>query len=217
MNKSFKKNSLHHKGEFLKESNETRKDIFNKLDLELNKFPDESFTNIKTDIVITPKAYLGICVHAIKYADPRKQSKNWSEVIGLLLGKLIERSSIFPQVIIQDCYPIGHGSASYVEINEYAFLPELMSKNMVIVGWYHSHPSFGLFMSNEDYNTQLRYQKQWKHSVGLVVDPTLISSLNFGIDVFRLDSDDLKHFELTTYSLSGNFKPRSINNLLGMV
>ncbi|OLS16632.1 MAG: hypothetical protein HeimC3_52770 [Candidatus Heimdallarchaeota archaeon LC_3] len=214
---SFKKNSQQHRGKFHKESNETIKHIFDMLDLEISKFPDESFSNLKTDIVLTPKAYLGICVHAIKYADPRKQSQNWSEVIGLLLGKINERKNVFPQVFIQDCYPIGHGTASYVEVSEYAFLPELMKKNMVIVGWYHSHPSFGLFMSNEDYNTQLLYQKQWKYSVGLVVDPTLISSLNFGIDVFRLDPNDLDHFELTTYCLSGNFKPRSINNLLEMV
>ncbi len=74
MNKSFKKKNLHQKDEFHKESKETIKGIFDKRDFELSKFPDKSFSNLETDVVLTPKAYLGISVHAVKYADPRKQS-----------------------------------------------------------------------------------------------------------------------------------------------
>ncbi|MHA1984273.1 MAG: hypothetical protein ACW967_07950 [Candidatus Hodarchaeales archaeon] len=205
---------IHKKSKFYKEPEEVIKQIFRKIPASLRQFPENSFKNYSEDVLITPKAYLGICTHAIKYADPRKPSNSWVEVIGFLLGRIITRNPNFPQVVIQDCYPVGHGSTSFVEIDDYKFLPEIIEKNEVIVGWYHSHPNFGLFMSNEDYNTQLRYQNQWKYSIGLVVDPTLISSLNYGIDTFRLNLDDLKHFELVTYRITGNFQPKSIDQLV---
>lgn len=212
-NNKFSKKTFHKESRIFKESEEVRKQIINRIPTKLIQFPENLFKNYSEDVLITPKAYIGICTHAIKYADPRNPSNNWVEVIGFLLGRLIKRNRSYPQVVIQDCYPVGHGSTSFVEIDDYKFLPELSQKNEVIVGWYHSHPNFGLFMSNEDYNTQLRYQKQWIYSVGLVVDPTLISSLNYGIDTFRLNLNDLRHFELVTYQITGNFSPKTVEQI----
>jgi len=40
-----------------------------------------------------------------------------------------------------------------------------------IVGWYHSHPTGGVFLSETDVGTQLRLQQFSQYVVALVVDP----------------------------------------------
>ena len=67
-------------------------------------------------------------------------------------------------------------------------------KGHSILGWYHSHPSYSPFMSNTDYNTQVRYQKLAKapvlqQPVALVIDPTEISKKSYGFKIFRLEKD----------------------------
>jgi|YelNatPaOPRAMG01_1025707.scaffolds.fasta_scaffold02223_8 26S proteasome regulatory subunit N11 len=43
-------------------------------------------------------------------------------------------------------------------------------KNKILVGWYHSHPNYGCFLSEIDLDSQRRYFPQAYH-VALVVDP----------------------------------------------
>lgn len=217
MNNPHLRKDVHSESKIQEESKKEIQQIFYKIPSQLREIPTSLFLNYPEDVLLTPKAYLGICLHAIKYANPKFRSNQWLEVIGFLMGRSINRKGKIPQVLVQDCYPIGHGSASFVEVDNYQFIPNLIAKDEVIVGWYHSHPNFGLFMSNEDYNTQLRYQKQWKYSVGLVIDPTLISSMNYGIDIFRLNLNDLKHFELVAYRITGNFPPKSIRELYQLI
>lgn len=45
-----------------------------------------------------------------------------------------------------------------------------------IVGWYHSHPSYGCWLSGIDVNTQERFQKNADPFLAIVVDP--IKSVN---------------------------------------
>ena len=48
-----------------------------------------------------------------------------------------------------------------------------------IVGWYHSHPSYGCWLSGIDVNTQERFQKTADPFLAIVVDP--IKSVTLGI------------------------------------
>jgi len=41
-----------------------------------------------------------------------------------------------------------------------------------IVGWYHSHIGYGIFLSNVDIDTQLKLQQFSEYVVALVIDPT---------------------------------------------
>jgi len=43
-------------------------------------------------------------------------------------------------------------------------------KNSFIVGWYHSHPGYGCFLSDTDIDSQSAYFKEPYH-VALVIDP----------------------------------------------
>lgn len=56
-----------------------------------------------------------------------------------------------------------------------------------IVGWYHSHPSYGCWLSGIDVNTQERFQLSSDPFLAIVVDP--IKSVNLqklDISAFRV-------------------------------
>ncbi|GAH13036.1 unnamed protein product, partial [marine sediment metagenome] len=131
---------------------------------------------------ITIKAILKLASHAIKYANSKILKSKWIEVIGILAGKIDKKTGL---LIIEDAYPIGHGNDIHAKMDDRrnrrtGFIKafEIIKKNKLdICGWYHSHPSFGCFMSPEDFDTQARYQKLWDKAVALVIDPSLIEVL----------------------------------------
>lgn len=41
----------------------------------------------------------------------------------------------------------------------------------MVVGWYHSHPGFGCWLSNVDINTQQAFEQLNSRAVAVVVDP----------------------------------------------
>ena len=40
-----------------------------------------------------------------------------------------------------------------------------------VVGWYHSHPGFGCWLSRVDINTQESFEALSKRAVAVVIDP----------------------------------------------
>lgn len=47
----------------------------------------------------------------------------------------------------------------------FIFRPEM------VVGWYHSHPGFGCWLSGVDINTQQSFEALSERAVAVVVDP----------------------------------------------
>jgi len=41
----------------------------------------------------------------------------------------------------------------------------------MVVGWYHSHPGFGCWMSGVDINTQQSFEALNQRAVAVVIDP----------------------------------------------
>ena len=41
----------------------------------------------------------------------------------------------------------------------------------MVVGWYHSHPGFGCWLSGVDINTQQSFEALSERAVAVVVDP----------------------------------------------
>ena len=41
----------------------------------------------------------------------------------------------------------------------------------MVVGWYHSHPGFGCWLSGVDINTQQSFEALSERTVAVVVDP----------------------------------------------
>ena len=204
----------HHANDFWIEKNENYKEIIGNLSLKLKYQlkPNNQSVLHHSDIEITPLAYLTMVFHSIKYASAQIPRESWVEVIGLLIGKAFNNNTLNERILVEEAYPIGYGNATYVQISDYSIIPEILEREKFIVGWYHSHPSYGLFMSREDYQTQLRYQQHWNKAIAIVIDPTLISSVNFGMDAFRLD-EKLEYFADIHFSIIQNFKPRPLPEL----
>lgn len=55
-----------------------------------------------------------------------------------------------------------------------------------VVGWYHSHPGFGCWLSSVDINTQQSFEQLEKRNVAVVVDPIQSVKGRVEIDAFRL-------------------------------
>lgn len=172
---------------------------------------------VKEETFLSVRAFLKIASHALKYANEKIPAERWVEVIGLLAGKYIEKED---KLYVEDAYPMGHGNAVHAEIKDYknfarAFT-DLKAKGYFVCGWYHSHPSYGLFMSDEDLGTQGIYQKLWNKSVGLVIDPYMIDGKNLGFNIFRADLNARKWFAVP-FTLKGALSPHILPDLLDFI
>lgn len=56
----------------------------------------------------------------------------------------------------------------------------------MVVGWYHSHPGFGCWLSGVDINTQQSFEALSERAVAVVVDPIQSVKGKVVIDAFRL-------------------------------
>jgi 26S proteasome regulatory subunit N11 len=56
----------------------------------------------------------------------------------------------------------------------------------MVVGWYHSHPGFGCWLSGVDINTQQAFEQLNPRLVSIVIDPVQSVKGKVVIDAFRL-------------------------------
>ena len=166
-------------------------------------------------ISVAVTTILKIASHSFKYANSKIPRDQWVEVIGLLAGKLDGG-----MLHIEDAYPMGHGTAVAAEIKDYknyvrAF-KDIKKNSLFICGWYHSHPSYGLFMSMDDFDTQVRYQKLWSDAIALVIDPYLIDGTSLGFKIFRSDLKSHSWFEVP-FGVKGDLDMRLLPELLEFI
>jgi 26S proteasome regulatory subunit N11 len=97
------------------------------------------------------------------------------EVLGFLIGDFCEWNGK-KYTLIVNSQPIESISKSdMVEPHENSLARALsridkMLKENMIVGWYHSHPNYGCFLSSIDVQTQRSFFSNPNH-VALVIDP----------------------------------------------
>ena len=165
-------------------------------------------------IQITVKAILKIASHSLKHANSRIRREDWVEVIGLLAGKYDDKNGVLH---VEDAYAMGSGTAVYAEIKDYknyvrAFR-DIKKNKLFICGWYHSHPSYGCFMSREDLGTQARYQKLWDKSIALVIDPYRIDGSSLGFEIYRANFKTRKWFSVP-FNVKGAIDIRMLPEIL---
>ena len=144
----------------------------------------------------------------------------WVEVIGLLTGYVKNKDTPLAYIYVTDAFPIGHGTDVNVQIQNpqsHVKVYNEKDKKEMIVGWYHSHPSYGAFMSQTDYLTQLRYQKlapgiQSTQPFALVIDPTKINKQSYGFKLFRL-KDNYKKWEKPGFEIL-NLQTKQVPDML---
>lgn len=111
------------------------------------------------------------------------------EVMGIMLGKFLDKFNIE----INDVFAMPQtGTKVSVEAVDPIFQTKMLDmliqieKYNIIVGWYHSHPGFGCWLSGVDINTQKSFEQLNRRSVALVVDPVQSTKGNMIIEIFRL-------------------------------
>lgn len=111
------------------------------------------------------------------------------EVMGLLLGQFTDEYT----VRVFDVFAMPQsGTAASVEAVDYVFQMKMLDmlkqtgRTESVVGWYHSHPGFGCWLSGVDMNTQQSFEKLDARAVAVVVDPIQSVKGKVVIDAFRL-------------------------------
>ena len=65
---------------------------------------------------------------------------------------------------------------------------EQIGNSDVIVGWYHSHPGFGCWLSGVDINTQQNFEYLNKRAIAVVIDPVQSVRGKIVIEAYKLNS-----------------------------
>ncbi|KAG9391153.1 JAB1/Mov34/MPN/PAD-1 ubiquitin protease [Carpediemonas membranifera] len=137
-------------------------------------------------VEIYPTALLKMAIHTSEGGD--------LEVMGMLQGYIAEH-----KFIIVDCFALPvEGTETRVNAHEqaFAFMIDVIQSNEdigrtdVTLGWYHSHPDYGCWLSGIDVTTQALHQRHEDPFVAIVVDPIRTLSGSVEIGAFRTFPDD---------------------------
>lgn len=111
------------------------------------------------------------------------------EVMGLMLGEFVDDFT----VKVVDVFSMPQtGNSVSVEAVDPVFQTKMLDmlkqtgRPETVVGWYHSHPGFGCWLSGTDINTQQSFEQLNPRAVGVVVDPIQSVKGKVVIDCFRL-------------------------------
>lgn len=111
------------------------------------------------------------------------------EVMGLMLGEFVDEYTI--KVVDVFAMPQS-GTGVSVEAVDPVFQTKMLDmlrqvgRPEMVVGWYHSHPGFGPWLSSVDVNTQQSFEQLNKRAVAVVIDPIQSVKGKVVIDAFRI-------------------------------
>jgi len=110
------------------------------------------------------------------------------EVMGLMLGEFVDDYT----VKCVDVFAMPQsGTGVSVEAVDPVFQTKMLDmlkqtgRPEMVVGWYHSHPGFGCWLSGVDINTQQSFEALNQRAVAVVVDPIQSVKGKVVIDCFR--------------------------------
>ena len=144
------------------------------------------------DLYLSKLAEEKIRNHAMSRLDPRM------EIMGLLLGT-VYRHREREYVLVRDVATTDlDASLISVRFDRLGFekLFESLDDSgfdYVIVGWYHSHPGHGCFLSQTDLDTQVSMFNRPFHSA-LVIDPVAME-----IETFKVEEGRSRHRPFAVY------------------
>lgn len=131
------------------------------------------------------------------------------EVMGLMLGDFVDDYTV--RVVDVFAMPQS-GTGVSVEAVDPVFQTRMLDmlrqvgRPEMVVGWYHSHPGFGPWLSSVDINTQMSFEQLNKRAVAVVIDPIQSVKGKVVIDAFRL---------ITSQSMMMQTEPRQTTSHTG--
>ncbi|XP_074580751.1 26S proteasome non-ATPase regulatory subunit 14 homolog [Curcuma longa] len=111
------------------------------------------------------------------------------EVMGLMLGEFVDEYTV--RVVDVFAMPQS-GTGVSVEAIDPVFQTKMLDmlkqtgRHEMVVGWYHSHPGFGCWLSGVDIETQRSFEALNARAIAVVVDPIQSVKGKVVIDAFRL-------------------------------
>ncbi|PIO75572.1 Mov34/MPN/PAD-1 family protein [Teladorsagia circumcincta] len=110
------------------------------------------------------------------------------EVMGLMLGSFVDDYTI--NVVDVFAMPQSGTSVTVESVDpvyqtKHMELLKQTGRTEMVVGWYHSHPGFGCWLSSVDVSTQQSFEALHPRAVALVVDPIQSVKGNVMLDAFR--------------------------------
>merc|ERR1711998_529697 len=116
------------------------------------------------------------------------------EVMGLMVGEFVDDY----MVVVKDVFAMPQsGTGVSVEAVDPVFQMKMLDmlkqtgRPEMVVGWYHSHPGFGCWLSGVDINTQQSFEALNQRAVAVVVDPIQSVKGKVVTDAFRLINPQL--------------------------
>ncbi|CAD5112016.1 DgyrCDS1266 [Dimorphilus gyrociliatus] len=144
--------------------------------------PWEKDPSYFTHIKISALALLKMVMHA--------RSGGNLEVMGIMLGKVDGNT-----MIVMDAFALpveGTETRVNAQAQAYEYMTAYIDNAKPVkrlenaIGWYHSHPGYGCWLSGIDVSTQMLNQQYQEPFVAIVVDPTrTISSGKVNLGAFR--------------------------------
>jgi COP9 signalosome complex subunit 5 len=102
------------------------------------------------------------------------------EIMGLMLGKIDPDDPRGPTMIVMDVFALpveGTETRVNAQADAYEYMVEFLSvaresgRMENVLGWYHSHPGYGCWMSGIDVSTQMLNQQFQEPWLAIVIDP----------------------------------------------
>lgn len=142
------------------------------------------------------------------------------EVMGLMLGEFVDDYNV--KIIDVFAMPQS-GTGVTVEAVDPVFQTKMMDilkatgRQETVVGWYHSHPGFGCWLSSTDVSTQSEFEKLCKRAVAVVIDPVQSVKGKVVIDAFRnINNMSLSEPRITTSNIGFYKQPSFISIVHGL-
>ncbi len=140
------------------------------------------------EITIANNAFRKMLQHVFKYGNDSLEEKQ--EVLGICLGK---KDPTQNKLKIMEVIPITHGDNVELgftqELNDIftEIKSKYLEKDLSIIGWYHSHLGYGIYLSNSDKSNHLIFQNEENpHGFAIVFDYKLLEhNKNYAFEIFR--------------------------------
>lgn len=167
------------------------------IDLAAKNIPEASIlqdqiVQEKGEVILTKALFEDLLLYGLSFANAKMPHSQFKEVMALLVGKTQN-----DDVIITEVVPIASGSDLEVVFQDDHYVKSAMindiaaERNEFIVGWFHTHPGIGLFLSPTDIINQLGYQSLNDKAIAIVFDHNQMTSASPGFSIFRLDDPSL--------------------------
>jgi COP9 signalosome complex subunit 5 len=144
--------------------------------------PWEKDPNYFKEIRVSALALLKMTMHA--------RSGGNIEIMGLILGKADANTMIamdtFALPVEGTETRVNAQAQAYEYMATYTELAKQVGRLENVIGWYHSHPGYGCWLSGIDVSTQMLNQQFQEPFVAIVIDPIrTISAGKVNIGAFR--------------------------------